>query len=72
MSKDHPIKCPRCDSPMTLGVVVGRSPGVKFKPSRDVLGDLGGIKLTKGIFNHSVDAQRCTACGAVLILPPTD
>jgi hypothetical protein len=51
---------------MEPGVVVGRSPGVKFKRSRG-LGDLGGIRLTDGIFHHSVAALRCSACGTVVI-----
>ena len=70
MSDDKSINCPRCSSPMLAGVIVGRSPGVKFKPKRDILGDLGGIKVTQGLFNHSADAHRCGDCGAVLILPP--
>jgi len=52
---------------MSAGVVVGRSPGVKFKQGRDLGGDLGGIPLTTGFFNHSVDALRCEACGTVVI-----
>lgn len=61
--------CPTCAAATEPGVVVGRSPGVKFKPQRDVLGDLGGITLTSGVFNHSVDAWRCPACGTVVIPP---
>ena len=56
---------------MEQGEVVGRSPGVKFKPSLGILGDLTGIPLTTGIFNHSVDAWRCPECGTVLIPPPS-
>jgi len=59
--------CPVCSEVMEAGVVVGRSPGVKFKPSRSVMGDLGGTLLTTGIFNHSVDALRCSGCGTVVI-----
>jgi hypothetical protein len=51
---------------MEFGVVVGRSPGVKFKFARG-FGELGGILLTRGIFNHSVPALRCPTCGTVLI-----
>ena len=54
---------------MEAGGGVGRSPGVKFKPQRDILGDLGGITLTSGFFNQSVDAWRCPACGTVVIPP---
>jgi predicted RNA-binding Zn-ribbon protein involved in translation (DUF1610 family) len=61
--------CPSCSSPMVAGVVVGRSPGVKFKERRDALGDLGGVTLTDGVFTHSVAAWRCPACGTVLIPP---
>lgn len=59
--------CPSCSSSMAAGVVVGRAPGVKFEAARDVLGDLGGVTLTSGVFNHSVDAWRCPACGTVVI-----
>jgi hypothetical protein len=52
---------------MSAGVVVGRSPGVKFKKSRGIVGDLTGVQLTSGIFNHSVDALRCNSCGTVVI-----
>ncbi len=72
MSEEAALTCPTCGQPMEPGVVVGRSPGVKFKPQRDILGDLGGVTLTSGIFNHSVDAWRswrCAKCGTVLIPP---
>jgi uncharacterized OB-fold protein len=52
---------------MSAGVVVGRSPGVKFKKTRGLTGDLTGIKLTQGFFNHSIDALRCDTCGTVVI-----
>ena len=52
---------------MSAGVVVGRSPGVKFKKARGLTGDLTGIQLTHGFFNHSADAWRCDACGTVVI-----
>jgi hypothetical protein len=52
---------------MTAGVVVGRSPGVKFKRARGLAGDLTGIQLTRGLFNHSADALRCETCGTVVI-----
>jgi hypothetical protein len=61
------LACPLCDTPMDSGVVVGRSPGVKFKESADMFGDLGGILLTSGLFNHSVAALRCGSCGTVVI-----
>ena len=61
--------CPGCGSAMIAGVVVGRSPGVKFKPHANVFGDLGGITLTRGFFNHSAEARRCSTCGIVVILP---
>lgn len=52
---------------MDEGVVVGRSPGVKFKANTDVFGDLGGVLLTSGVFTHSVAALRCSSCGTVVI-----
>ena len=52
---------------MSAGVVVGRGPGVKFKETRGLTGDLTGIKLTQGFFKHSVEALRCEACGTVVI-----
>jgi hypothetical protein len=54
---------------MQRGVVVGRAPGVKFKPKNGIMGDLTGIPLTAGIFNHTADALRCQACGIVVIVP---
>ncbi len=69
MSEEAALACPTCGQPMEPGVVVGRSPGVKFKPQRDILGDLGGIRLSSGVCNHSVDAWRCAKCGTVLIPP---
>ncbi|HPZ51083.1 MAG TPA: PF20097 family protein [Propionibacteriaceae bacterium] len=59
--------CPDCGSPMTRGFIIGRSPGVKFKESSGVLGDLTGVPITKGMFNHSADAFRCPGCGLVVI-----
>ncbi len=52
---------------MSAGVVVGRGPGVKFKKTRGLTGDLTGIKPTQGFFKHSADAMRCAACGTVVI-----
>ena len=40
---------------------------MKFKDTSDVLGDLGGVLLTSGVFNHSVAAMRCSSCGTVVI-----
>jgi hypothetical protein len=54
---------------MLPGVVVGRSPGVKFKPTKGIMGDLTGIQLTTGFFNHTAHALRCQACGTVVITP---
>ena len=51
-------------------MVVGRSPGVKFKKARGLAGDLTGIQLTHGFFNHSADALRCETCGTVVIPAP--
>lgn len=65
------IRCPLCDISMEQGVIVGRSPGVKFKASNDVFGDLTGVQLTSGFFNHSANAYRCDGCGTVVI-PPLD
>lgn len=59
--------CPQCQAELRAGVVVGRGPGVKFKETRGLTGDLTGIKLTQGFFKHSVDALRCEACGTVVI-----
>lgn len=71
MSDHQPIKCPRCGSDMASGLVVGRAPGVKFKPDKkNLMGDLTGIPLTKGVFSHEVDALRCPECGIVVIVPP--
>jgi hypothetical protein len=61
------MPCPQCQGEMSAGVVVGRSPGVKFKRARGLTGDLTGIQLTKGFFNRSVDALRCETCGTVVI-----
>lgn len=58
-----------CSSEMVEGVIVGRAPGVKFKNGRDVLGDLGGVRITNGVFNHHARAFRCGSCEAVLVLP---
>ena len=52
---------------MVSGVVVGRSPGVKFKASPGFLGDLTGRLLTTGFFNHSANAFMCQKCGTVVI-----
>ena len=52
---------------MTRGFIIGRSPGVKLKESSGVLGDLTGVPITKGMFNHSADAFRCPGCGLVVI-----
>lgn len=63
------MKCPSCSEEMVEGLIVGRSPGVKFKRRRDVAGDLGGIRITRGVFNHRAAALRCEACGTVVVLP---
>ena len=61
-------RCPCCAAEtMVSGVVVGRSPGVKFKVSRGILGDLTGRLLTSGFFNHSADAFMCQSCGTVVV-----
>ena len=59
--------CPDCTSAMARGVIAGRSPGVKFKPRGDLLGDLTGALLTHGFFNHSAEAFRCPQCGLVIV-----
>ena len=61
--------CPDCGTPMADGVIVGRSPGVKFKASQGILGDLSGVLLTTGFFNHTAAASRCPQCGLVLVPP---
>lgn len=64
------MACPHCGATgLVEGVIVGRSPGVKFKPQRGVMGDLTGIPLTRGIFNHSASAFRCPGCGTVVVTP---
>lgn len=69
MSRNE-IACPTCGSTeLTSGLIVGRSPGVKVKERRGVLGDLAGIPLTTGLFNHSAPAFRCAACRTVVIQP---
>lgn len=68
MSEDSP--CPECSHiGMVEGVIVGRSPGVKFKASRGIGGDLTGIPITTGFFNHSAPARRCEGCGTVVVPP---
>ncbi|GAA4088555.1 PF20097 family protein [Nonomuraea sp. NPDC050663] len=61
------LSCPLCESAMESGQIVGRSPGVKFKKSAGLLGDLSGVPVTQGFFNHSADALRCRDCGTVVI-----
>jgi hypothetical protein len=56
---------------MTEGFILGRAPGVKFKAQRDLLGDLGGTRITSGIFNHRAAAFRCDSCTTVVV-PPTN
>jgi len=64
------IACPLCGrADLTSGVIVGRSPGVKFKGSKGVTGDLTGILLTDGFFNHDAPALRCEDCGTVVVPP---
>ena len=58
-----------CSAEMVEGSIVGRSPGVKFKASRDILGDLTGVPITNGFFNHSARAFRCSTCGTVVVPP---
>lgn len=67
MNDETPMTCPNCTSEMEPGVVLGRAPGVKFKNRRSTAGDLGGIRLTKGFFNHSVEAWHCPSCATVVI-----
>ncbi|MGE3810863.1 MAG: PF20097 family protein [Candidatus Nanopelagicales bacterium] len=64
------MTCPYCETEMAAGVIVGRSPGVKFKPERSIAGDLGGTLLTDGFFNHSAPALRCATCGTVIVPGP--
>lgn len=70
---DTDVTCPICSAPsMTPGAIVGRSPGVKFKESGGgLLGDLTGVPITRGMFNHSAPALRCGSCGTVVV-PPAD
>ena len=47
----EPIACPRCrHADLTSGIIVGRSPGVKFKRSKGLAGDLTGVPVTTGFF----------------------
>lgn len=64
------MSCPYCDTEMASGVIVGRSPGVKFTSARSVAGDIGGLLLTSGFFNHSAPAYRCSGCGTVVVPGP--
>ncbi|SDI34149.1 PF20097 family protein [Nonomuraea jiangxiensis] len=64
---DDALPCPLCSTSMKPGIVVGRSPGVKFKQSVGALGDLTGIRLTKGFGYQHADAFRCDECGTVVI-----
>lgn len=63
------MDCPVCSAEMLEGSIVGRSPGVKFKASKGILGDLTGVPLTSGFFNHTAKAFRCGSCGTVVIPP---
>jgi hypothetical protein len=64
------LTCPYCDSTeLVFGEIIGRSPGVKFKSSAGFTGDLTGILMTTGLFNHSAPAFRCSVCGTVIIIP---
>ena len=64
------VACPTCGSTdLASGAIVGRSPGVKFKGSRGLAGDLTGVRLTQGVFNHSAPAFRCDECGTVIVVP---
>jgi Domain of unknown function (DUF6487) len=62
------MSCPVCGADhLVLGVIVGRSPGVKFKEAYGALGDLSGIPITSGVLNHSAEAWRCEECGTVVV-----
>jgi len=64
------LVCPSCgESDLEGGLIVGRSPGVKFKKHRGIAGDLTGVPLTRGFFNHSAPALRCEKCGTVVVPP---
>ena len=41
----------------------------EVKGSKGVAGDLTGILLTDGFFNHDAPALRCDECGTVVVLP---
>ena len=63
-----PSACPTCGAgDLAEGAIVGRSPGVKFKQSKGILGDLTGTPITTGFFNHSALAFRCERCGTVVV-----
>ncbi|CAN5655302.1 hypothetical protein BH11ACT8_BH11ACT8_35680 [soil metagenome] len=62
--------CPHCaETALVDGVIVGRSPGVKFKKSQGIAGDLTGTPVTKGFMSHSAPAWRCSSCGCVVVPP---
>ena len=66
------MSCPGCGrADLTAGVIVGRSPGVKFKARQGLAGDLTGIPITTGFLNQSAPALRCEACGTVVVPPRT-
>jgi len=67
---ESPIACPTCGAlNLEAGLIVGRSPGVKFKKKLGVTGDLTGIPLTRGFVNHSAPALRCGKCCTVVVTP---
>jgi hypothetical protein len=68
---DVDLTCPICSAPaMTPGEIVGRSPGVKFKEQGGgLLGDLTGVPVTRGAFNHGARALRCGSCGTIVVPP---
>ena len=62
------ISCPVCGAAdLTVGEIVGRSPGVKFKRRAGLMGDYFGIPLTKGFFILTAPAMRCEKCATVVV-----
>jgi ribosomal protein S27E len=62
------ITCPICGSQgLVLGEIVARAPGVKFKDSRGLLGDLTGDSITRGVLIHHATAMRCSQCNTVIV-----
>ena len=47
-------------------MIVGRSTDVKLKEDSGFFGDLTGLPVASGVFNHEAYAVRCESCGTVV------